>query len=57
MPLPLLLCLLLASSGLPNAEGRRGPDPAMYYSDTSRTGLPFAKDPSVIVFHHASFTT
>lgn len=32
--------------------GAEAPKPKVYFSDTSRLGRPFAKDPSVIEFHH-----
>lgn len=46
----LLLAVLLPSLGSSTAKSETA-KPRVYFSDTSRLGRPFAKDPSVIKFH------
>lgn len=39
----------------PQPDGDSTPHPRMYFSDRTRIGEPFAKDPSVVAFRHAYY--
>ena len=51
----LIVPLLVAGQLTAQQRAPTPQHPRVYYSDTSRTGRPFAKDPSVIEFHGAYF--
>ena len=50
-----LLALLLPNMAAAQATSSVQATPAVYYSDSSRTGKPFVKDPSVVQFHGMFF--
>lgn len=50
-----LLSSLLPSLAVAQAPSAMRTTPRVYYSDSSRTGRPFVKDPSVIQFHGTFF--